>query len=248
MRLFLKYTFFSIAILLGACAPERPIPKELGLSGMCQSSAPSASAGHLAEQSVASTVRLKVVKKGPGCGFFSVGAGTGVVIDQKRGLILTAAHVVARGVKLEATTLILKDGGIEEGQTVEVIPLAVDYGQDAAVLMVRRQNSVPPAVPLRCDWPVHTGDFIYHFGQTSGISYGKVSGVHIHVNLKRNRPVTVIETTAQAQPGDSGGPVLDSEGRLIGIVVMRNVRSGSMLFVHLKDVVEALDGPVRLPR
>ena len=136
-------------------------------------------------------------------------SGTGFVIARD-GLIATNAHVVAGCARLS-----LADG-------TPLAVLAIDPRRDLALL--RATRDFPVALPLRAETPAELGESVlilgYPFGQTLGtgltVTNGIVTGM-TGLGGDRRR----FQTNAAIQPGSSGGPVLDEQGRVIGIANSR---------------------------
>lgn len=137
-----------------------------------------------------------------------VGAGSGVVISQD-GLILTNAHVVAGSELVQV--------GFASGQRVPARLRAVDEASDLALIVVSTQGL--HAIPFAEDAPA-PGDAAYVVGNRDGrghqIAWGRI-GPHRRVRVGA-RPLEFWgEVEALVGPGNSGGAVLDRQGRLIGI-------------------------------
>jgi S1-C subfamily serine protease len=143
----------------------------------------------------------------PGAGRGS--SGTGFVIA-RNGLIATNAHVVAGCARI----------ALLDGTTLSV--LAADERRDLALL--RAARDFPVALPLRAEAPAELGESVlilgFPFGQTLGtgltVTNGIVTGM-TGLGGDRRR----FQTNAAIQPGSSGGPVLDEQGRVIGIANSR---------------------------
>ena len=141
------------------------------------------------------------------------GQGSGFIIDRD-GIILTNAHVVDRADKV---TVILKDGRSLEGKVQGVDPVT-----DLAVVKVKDAHNLPTAqlgdsdLVKVGDWAIAVGN---PFGLDNTVTLGIVS------TLKRasstvgmtDKRLDFIQTDAAINPGNSGGPLLDAQGRVIGI-------------------------------
>jgi S1-C subfamily serine protease len=147
-----------------------------------------------------------IVESGCGRGCFSVGAGVAVEPD----LILTAAHVVD---ETNAPTIRTFDGRFERTTVV-----ARDDRRDLALLQVAGGHGLP-LVPIRSEEP-RIGEPAYAIGAPSGtirLSSGMVRDITWSPD-----DVEWVETNADIDQGNSGGPLLDADGRLLGIVVTEN--------------------------
>lgn len=145
------------------------------------------------------------------------GAGSGVIYDAD-GLILTAAHVVGRS---EEVTVRLADGTRLSGEVV-----GTDTGRDVAVVKVNRKRL--RAAKLARGSDIRVGQLAVAIGSPFGLQDSVAAGVVS--GLGRTLPtgeavVDAIQTDAPLNPGNSGGPLADREGRVIGINVA--VRGGN---------------------
>jgi S1-C subfamily serine protease len=144
-----------------------------------------------------------------------VGLGSGVIIDDQ-GDILTALHVVAGGSGIQLT---FADGTTSEAQIANQQP-----ENDIAVLRAVH----PPAqiVPATLGNPnaVQTGDEAYVVGNPLGLyssmSAGVISGLHRTFQPPDGgqKIKNMIQIDAAVNPGNSGGPLLNRSGQVIGIV------------------------------
>ena len=136
------------------------------------------------------------------------GSGSGVVI-RRDGMILTNAHVVgaARSVQV----------GLADGRKVAGTVLGRDIGLDVAV--VRIPVSDAPVAPLGNSDQLQVGQLAIAIGNPLGLERTVTTGVVSAVNRPgRNLGgETFIQTDAAISPGNSGGPLVDSRGNLIGI-------------------------------
>ncbi len=136
------------------------------------------------------------------------GSGTLVSVNRHCGLVVTNWHVVR-----DATGQILVTfpDGFRSGATV----LRVDRDWDLAALVVWRPNVSP--VPLSADAP-RPGDALTIAGYGSG-NYRTASGrCTQYVAPGTNRPFEMVELSAAARNGDSGGPIFNSRGELAGVL------------------------------
>ncbi|HEY7177161.1 MAG TPA: trypsin-like peptidase domain-containing protein [Micromonosporaceae bacterium] len=142
------------------------------------------------------------------------GAGSGVVFTGD-GFMLTSAHVVARSNSGEAT---FDDGSSAAFDVIGADPLA-----DLAVLRAR-SASAPPAVLGDAD-TLRIGQLVVAVGNPMGlsgsVSAGIVSGLGRSIPTRDGRLTRliddVIQTDAALNPGNSGGALGDSRGRVVGI-------------------------------
>ena len=150
-------------------------------------------------------------------------SGTGFVWDQS-GHVVTNDHVV-QGAKVVGVRLAA--GDVVQGDVIGVAP-----NYDLAVVRMRNPRQVPPPVPLGSSADLKVGQTAYAIGNPFGLDQSLTSG--IVSALKRRLPTSagreianVIQTDAAVNPGNSGGPLLDSAGRLIGVTTAIISPSGS---------------------
>jgi serine protease Do len=134
-------------------------------------------------------------------------SGSGFIIDSG-GLILTNAHVVDDDP--EGITVILPDGSRLPAQAI-----ALDSGRDLAALKVRSAKNLP-ALSLDTSHTLRIGDEVYALGTP----YGRFPGTFTRGIVSSLYPDDgIIQHDANLSPGNSGGPLLNRFGEVIGINV-----------------------------
>ena len=159
------------------------------------------------EQLVAQT-RLSLVEVRSG----GRGIGSGTVWHSD-GLVLTNAHVVGNG----PVTVKLGDGTVAPART-----LAKDDALDVAAVLVDVEGL--ESIRLGDSHSLHPGQWVLAVGHpwgargaaTTGIVIG--SGADLPQSLSPNREWIAVDLPLR--PGHSGGPLVDAEGRLVGICTM----------------------------
>lgn len=141
--------------------------------------------------------------------------GTGVVIDDS-GTILTSLHIVRDAVEVR---VVFADGSESEATVVVSQP-----ENDLAVL---RPSLIPddlvPATLTTSD-TLHVGDDVVAvgnpFGISNSLSAGVVSGLGRQYRAPKSgdRLTNLIQFDAAVNPGNSGGPLLNRDGEVVGIV------------------------------
>jgi Do/DeqQ family serine protease len=138
--------------------------------------------------------------------------GSGVIIDGKRGYILTNAHVIAKTGKIR---VVLMDEREYEAQIV-----GVDPDSDLAVLKIAAREALPEIALKDCEDPM-IGETVIAIGNPFGFSHTVTTGVISALNRSIRTDEKVfrdfIQTDASINPGNSGGPLLNINGELIGI-------------------------------
>ena len=141
------------------------------------------------------------------------GMGSGVVID-KRGHIITNRHVIERAQRLSLADSL--------GNRCNATLLGSDHVFDVAVLQAEN-NSLPPATLGDSD-TLQVGQLAIAVGNAYGfilggptVTTGVVSAVNRSIQSEEVVLENLIQTDAAINPGNSGGPLVDIEGRVIGI-------------------------------
>jgi S1-C subfamily serine protease len=140
-------------------------------------------------------------------------AGSGFVWDPN-GYIVTNYHVVQNSDVVEVT---LGDQSIWKAKRV-----GTDPDKDIAVLKIEAPRKLLPAIPIGTSSDLQVGQRVFAIGNPFGydqtLTSGVISGLDREITGAGNRPIKgVIQTDAPMNPGNSGGPLLDSAGRVIGM-------------------------------
>jgi serine protease Do len=176
---------------------------------------------------VRSTVRVGIVgydeQRGLGEGY-----GTGALIDAD-GLILTAAHV-AEGKEFLHVSFRRLDAtgtGLDELRDEPADVLAVSTERDQAIIRLRHPERVRfTPLPVRADAKLPKGKAFWFIGTTSMPNKVVIAGTDEDQILgdlgDAIRAVSVkgvVDVVTHARPGDSGGPVLDDQGRIVAVMI-----------------------------
>lgn len=136
------------------------------------------------------------------------GSGSLVAVDDTSGLVLTNWHVVRDA----AGPIVVY---FPDGFKSRAYVLRVDQDWDLAALAIRRPNVQP--IPLAAEAP-QFGDPLTIIGYGSG-SYRVMTGrCTQYVSPGGNHPFEMVELSAPARNGDSGGPILNARGELAGVL------------------------------
>ncbi len=137
--------------------------------------------------------------------------GSGFVFDQ-RGFVLTNYHVVARGSRIQVS--------FDDGADYSAKVVGTDPGGDLAVLKLESERRFP-AAPLGSSADLMLGEPTIAignpFGLNQSVSVGVISALHRTVNAEDRSYYDFIQTDASINPGNSGGPLLDADGKVIGV-------------------------------
>lgn len=134
------------------------------------------------------------------------GSGTGVIVSAD-GLVLTAAHV-AQGVKKKVTVV------LEDGTRLKAETLGLVADKDAAMIRIVEKGTYP-FVSIDRDNTTVLGDWVFALGHSGGFDKTRGSVVRL------GRLVRIADGTFQSDciliGGDSGGPLFNLNGKLVGI-------------------------------
>ncbi len=136
--------------------------------------------------------------------------GSGVIVDAKKGFILTNNHVVA---KADEITVTLKDKRHFEATVVGVDPEA-----DLAVIQIKAKNLAQLA--MADSDTLEVGDFVVAIGNPFGLEQTVTSGIVSALGrsgLGIEGYENFIQTDASINPGNSGGALVDLDGKLVGV-------------------------------
>lgn len=145
------------------------------------------------------------------------GTGSGFVWDDQ-GRIVTNFHVIREAIKSKLTLRVVLADRSE--WKVEVVGVAPEY--DLAVLKIKAPPTQLKKIKVGTSRDLEVGQKVYALGNPFGLSLtltkGIVSALDREMESPANTPITgVIQTDAPINPGNSGGPLLDKDGRLIGV-------------------------------
>ena len=132
-------------------------------------------------------------------------SGTGIIWGGA-GLVVTNAHCIRRGASLEV---------IAGGKWREAHALAYHPHHDLALLAAPSVSG--PLLELRDPDSLRTGELVFAHGHPLGIRDALAMGVLHAVTRDKSGSARWIVADVRLAPGNSGGPLVDAEGRLVGI-------------------------------
>jgi serine protease Do len=143
------------------------------------------------------------------------GQGSGIILDRK-GLIVTNNHVIDGANQVHV--------GLKDGRTFTGEVVGSDEATDVAV--IRLDATDLPAAELGDSETLKVGQFVIAVGNALALPGGPT--VSLGVLSAKGRPLPgtdfifegLIQTDAAVNPGNSGGPLADLEGRVIGVTTM----------------------------
>jgi serine protease Do len=157
--------------------------------------------------------------------------GTGIIIDPD-GYIITNAHVVEGAQRVR---VILPSPPSES--SLELHPVHAEQILDAKVLGTHKQSDLAllkveathlPTVTLRTDVQVRQGELVFAIGSPEGLRGTVTMGVvsSLARQLDPDSPMAYIQTDAALNPGNSGGPLVDIDGNVIGLNTLMLTEGG----------------------
>ncbi len=142
------------------------------------------------------------------------GQGSGFILD-KQGHILTNNHVIDNAQRVEVT--------LYDKHKYKATVVGVDKGHDLALLQINNVPNLQPAT-LSESQSLTVGQLVYAIGNPFGLSGTMTRGIISAIRSIRgpnNSPIEdAIQTDAAVNPGNSGGPLLNSRGEVIGITTL----------------------------
>jgi len=141
------------------------------------------------------------------------GQGSGFVLD-KQGHILTNNHVIDNAQRVEVT--------LSDKHKYKATVVGIDKQHDLALLLINAPNLVPATLSESSGLVV--GQRVYAIGNPFGLSgtmtRGIISAIR-SIGVQGGAPIEdAIQTDAAVNPGNSGGPLLNSRGEVIGITTL----------------------------
>ena len=161
------------------------------------------------------------------------GSGSGFVFTPD-GLVLTNSHVVHKASDIRVLT--------PQSQTFGATLLGDDPHSDVAVLRVHARGALP-TVPLGSARHLHVGQLVVAIGNPLGfdstVTAGVVSALGRSLRATTGRLIDeVIQTDAALNPGNSGGPLLDGSGRVVGVNTAIIARAQGICFATAIDLAQ----------
>ncbi len=153
-------------------------------------------------------------------------AGNGAgIIWRSDGLIITNAHVVRR----RSVNVTLPDG-----RKLPAKILAHDPEKDIAALKIEAGDL--PAIEVGDSEGLRPGEWVFAVGHPFGVKGAATAGVVIGSgsNLPEQRGRDWVLVNIRLRPGNSGGPLVDVHGRLVGVnTIMTSAESGGAVPAHV---------------
>lgn len=154
--------------------------------------------------------------------YFEYGSSSGFIVSEK-GYIMTNAHAVSDAKKIEVT--------FTDKTTVEALMVGFDLTTDIAVIKIPEDKAVCH-LSLGDSSAVRVGEYVLAIGNPLSsdnlygtVSMGIISGTDRQVNID-GFTNAFIQTDAALNPGNSGGPLLNMKGQVIGMNTAKSITAG----------------------
>ena len=157
--------------------------------------------------------------------------GSGVILDPQ-GYIVTNAHVVQHADRIRVVLPTRAgDSAFDstpegEGHILVAKLVGVDHETDLALLKVEANDL--PTLPLGIDHPARPGELVFAFGSPEGLQNSVTMGVVSSVWRQPDpeSPMVYVQTDAPINSGNSGGPLVDLDGYVVGLNTFIMTKSG----------------------
>jgi S1-C subfamily serine protease len=186
------------------------------------------------------------------------GTGTGTIVDAERGIVITNLHVIESALESGGSVEVM----LANGQNSKARLVGFDPESDIAALQVLNIPKGFVALPYGDSSILEVGQRVLAIGNPFGLYRSLTAGLISSLDRTMKTPrgamlKDLIQTDAAINPGNSGGPLLDADGRLIGINTAILSQSGDSAGVgfavpinSIKRIIPELlaTGKVRRPR
>ena len=139
----------------------------------------------------------------------AISAGSGVIVDSERGLVVTNYHVIENATAAEV--------GLNDDRHFPARLVAAAPQLDLAILQIDGNDL--PSLPLGNSSDVAVGDYVVAIGNPFGLGQTVTAGIVSATDrgLAEGDPRRFLQTDAPINPGNSGGPLINTQGEIIGI-------------------------------
>ena len=226
-----RLTLLSATVMLGilhAGQPGTPVPMREGERMSGEMETLSASVAPKVVQ--IATQGLKVAEPGDaqpaGVLVAGHGSGSGFFVSSD-GYLLTNAHVVANATRIRVLVQ-PADGSARPGELIEYPGKVAGVDADNDLALVKVEVTGVPCFDLNDGRAARQGQWAMAYGSPLGLAQSATMGLVSAVDRQLNSedPRTYIQTDAPINPGNSGGPLVDLQGRLLGINTLILTQSG----------------------
>jgi serine protease Do len=146
--------------------------------------------------------------------------GSGVIIDPS-GYIMTNAHVVEGAQSIRVALPLPYDNGraVPVGKRRILPAKLIGVHKDTDLALLKIEENDLPTLPLLTQTRPRVGELVFAIGSPEGLQNSVTMGVVSAVSRQPDptKPLTYIQTDAPINPGTSGGPLVDTNGSVVGI-------------------------------
>ena len=205
--LFLCVVFLTVALFTAGGSPGNQRPGPGGISGTL-------SVSDIAEECSEFTVAIQT-RTPSSSGSVTLGTGSGIILTEN-GYIATNSHVVSGA---DTITVYTHDGNSYGARLI-----ADDPDHDIALIRITLQTEKLATATVGDYEAVRVGDEVVAIGTPHSIDYawtvsvGHISNVGREIGVPNGNGVKMIQMDVPVNPGNSGGPLINMSGEVIGIV------------------------------
>jgi len=158
-----------------------------------------------------------------GSGLAEVGSGSGFIIDAQKGYIVTNNHVIEGAEKIVVS--------LADGRNLNAKLVGSDTRTDLAVVQITDTKNLT-ATQQGDSSKLQVGEPVVAIGNPGGqefarsVTTGVVSATNRILDIEGEASFNLIQTDAAINPGNSGGPLVNYEGKVIGINAAKNQEAG----------------------
>ncbi|XP_061342060.1 putative protease Do-like 14 isoform X2 [Gastrolobium bilobum] len=162
----------------------------------------------------------------------SIGSGT---IINKDGTILTCAHVVVDFQGTRSSSKVKVEVTLQDGRTYEGKVVNVDMHSDIAILKINSETPLPEA-KLGSSSTLRPGDLVIAMGCPHSLQNTVTAGIVSCVDRKSSdlgfsgTPREYLQTDCAVNVGNSGGPLVNMDGEVIGVNLMKVMAADGLSF------------------
>jgi S1-C subfamily serine protease len=191
-----------------------------------------------------------ILVKVEGAGVSAGGAGFLMRVEGETGYIATNEHLVVPASMEKPGIMLVFAGGTEQERSVKAAVVAVDSERDLALLKVQGVKELPKPIELTETANLVGTAPVYAFGfpplgasqRNPAVVIGKGSVAAIRKDERGRR--VLVEIDGGLHAGNSGGPVVDAEGRLVGVAAVNLRGSGINAAIPQDDLRDMLKGRI----
>ncbi len=173
------------------------------------------------------------------------GQGSGFLVN-KKGFLITNFHVIRGQKRISVTRFIERDGVLQRKTYEDVDIVAVDPFHDLAVLKIQESEDDPPLprTVLAPEGATRFGETIFVIGNPLGLERTVTKGIVSQV-ARNFAGRLFLQVDAPVNPGNSGGPLFNERGEVIGVINMGIPVMEGLNFAipirHVKFLLDHLD-------